>query len=92
MSNSTYIERDEHDVYPKVPTSSERITELVITVEHLDKEIERLKMENNSLKEEHQKLRWKPTEKQMDALYAVIPHSGQPVTLQSLYHDLKKLM
>ena len=34
---------------------------------------------------------WKPSEEQMAALFAVIPLSGQPCTLQSLYNDLKKL-
>ena len=34
---------------------------------------------------------WKPSEEQMEALYAIIPKSGMPATLQSLYNDLKKL-
>ena len=35
---------------------------------------------------------WKPSEEQMAALYAAIPYSGQPATLESLRCDLKKLM
>lgn len=34
---------------------------------------------------------WKPSEEQMKALYDIIPKSGQPCTLQSLYHELQKL-
>ena len=44
-----------------------------------------------SLRSIRRKIFWKPSEEQMGALYSVLPLSGQPTTLQSLYNDLKKL-